>query len=209
MRFVGIHLILLLSCLSTGCNGSRGRISTPRINPEHAAKLAIQELDGDGDGLLSKNELKACPALVHAMGVYDSDRDGDLTTDEIATGIARWASSRTGAILLPFRIHLDGKQLADAKVKLVPVSFLENAVKPAEGIADSRGAGMLGLAPEDRPSNAPNVPLVPPGLYRVEITHANREIPAKYNSQSKLGLETSVAARNPVGVVWDLRSKKK
>ena len=67
------------------------------------------------------------------------------------------------------------------------------------GTADKGGAGMLGWKLEDRPANAPPLPLAPPGLYRVEITHPDREIPAKFNSRSTLGLETTVAARNPAG----------
>jgi len=202
-------MVFVLCLLSAGCSGAPGRVSVPNVDPDQAAKLALQELDQNGDSVLQSEELEACPPLVHAMKVYDADQDGKLTEDELVAGISRWASARTGAILLPFRAQLDGRPLAGAEVKLIPVSFLEDMIKPAQGTADERGAGVLELSPEDRPRNAPQMPLVPPGLYRVEITHPSTEIPARFNSQSEIGLETSVAALNPAGVFWNLRSKKK
>jgi hypothetical protein len=209
MRTFQLDMVVVLCALCAGCSGAPGRVFAPNVDPDQAAKLALQELDQNGDSVLQSEELKACPPLVHAMEIYDADHDGILTKNELVAGISRWASARTGAILLPFRAQLDGRPLAGAKVKLIPVSFLENTIKPAQGTTDKRGAGMLGLAPEDRPSNAPRLPLVPPGLYRVEITHPSTEIPARFNSQSEIGLETSVAALNPAGVFWELRSKKK
>lgn len=201
--------LLAVLILGAGCAGSPGRVSTPDVDADRAAESALQELDASGDGALQLNELRACPALTYAMAAYDTNNDRQLSEDELAAGIGRWAASKTGAMLLPFRAQLDGRPLAGAEVKLVPVSFLQDRIKGAQGTADSRGAGMLGLAPEDRPRNAPQAPLVSPGLYRVEITHPTQAIPTEFNTRSTLGLETFVAAQNPAGVVWDLRSKKK
>ena len=181
----------------------------PGVDPVQAASMAISELDDNDDGILQADELAKCPALRYAQQVYDVDKNGELTEQEIAAGVGRWASARTGAVMLPFRVMFDGKPLAGAVLKLVPVSFMQGELKPAGGISDRYGAGMIALAPEDRPSNAPKAPLVPPGLYRVEITHPETEIPPQFNDESELGLETSVAALNPAGVVWDLHSKKK
>lgn len=198
-----------IAILSLGCTNPPGRIEVPRVDPVQAASEALSELDANGDQILQADELEKCPALAHAKGVYDVDRNGELSEQEIVDGIGRWASARTGAVMLPFRVELDGKPLVGAELKLVPVSFMRGELKPARGSTDRYGAGMLELAPEDRPSDAPNVPLVPPGLYRVEITHPQTIIPTQFNTESGLGLETSVAAMDPAGVVWKLHSKKK
>lgn len=192
-----------------GCSSSPGRLSAPDVNAGSAAAKAVEEFDKNGDGVLQKDELQACPALADASGAYDADRNGDLTLDEVKEGINRWAATRTGAMMLPFRITLDGRPVADADVKLVPVSFLADSIKPNVGKADSSGSGMLGLAPEDRPSNAPSTPLATPGLYRVEITDPSGTVPAQFNTESTLGIETFVASRNPGGITWELQSKKK
>lgn len=200
-------LTLMLLATFCGCSGRPGRLAAPKINAAQSAKVSIEEFDSNGDSVLDENEMKACPALAYAADAYDLDKDGELTSDEIQTGIERWAASRTGAILLPFRVQLNGRPLANAEVKLIPVDFLSGAVTPAQGIADSRGTGMLGLAPEDRPSGAPNTPLVPPGIYRVEITHPTASVPAKFNTESTIGIETYIASKNPAGVVWNLTSR--
>jgi hypothetical protein len=103
---------------------------------------------------------------------------------------------------------LDGRPLEGAEIKLVPAPFLGDAVKPARGVSEPGGVGVLNMAPEDRPENAPkNVAIIQPGLYNVEITHPTVSVPAKYNTQSTLGLEASIAGQNPAGVTWSLTSK--
>lgn len=212
MRFLDYlpsGLILAFAAAQVGCTGGPGRLSPPDVNAGEAAAAAIEEFDSNGDGLLRQEEIKPCPALVHALEVYDADHNGDLTAEEIKSGINLWAASRTGAMMLPFRVSLDGRPLADAEVKLVPVSFLADSILPNVGQADASGAGMLGLAPADRPSNAPPTPLATPGLYRVEITDPSGKVPAQFNTESTLGIETFVASRNPGGIQWDLQTKKK
>jgi hypothetical protein len=197
-----------LAIVAAGCSGGPGSVATPNIDPEGAAELAVQEYDRNADSLLSSDELAACPALKEAIPAYDVDRNGSLSQQEIAGGIALWEKRGMGAIVLPFTVVLDCRPLGDAQVKLTPVTFLGDAVKPATGIADSRGAGALNMAPEDRPANLPkNVPAIQPGLYNVEITHPTAKVPAKYNTATTLGLEAAIAGQNPSGVTWSLTSK--
>ena len=91
---------------------------------------------------------------------------------------------------------------------MTPEPFLEGAIAPATGEAKRGGNGFLGMAREDLPHNAPNLPLVQPGLYRVEITHPSQQIPPKYNSSTKLGLEVAQDSIMPEGVVWALTKSK-
>ena len=208
IKILSSGLVVVLAASLVGCSGRPGRLASPDVNAGRAAAKAIAEFDKSGDGVLQKDEIQACPALADAAGAYDTDHNGDLTAEEVKEGINRWAATRTGAMMLPFRITLDGHPVADADVKLVPVSFLADSILPNVGKADSSGSGMLGLAPEDRPSNAPKTPLATPGLYRVEITDPSGKVPAQFNTESTLGIETFVASRNPGGITWDLKTKK-
>lgn len=206
-RTVGVAVVGLAVASLAGCSGRPGRVSPPDVDADSAAAAALAEYDRDGDSQLKGEELAACPALAHALIVYDADKDDALSQQEIAAGINRWSTGKMGAISLPFRITLDGRALGGAEVKLIPEALLDGAVKPAGGVANAGGSGFLGMSAEDRPSNLPNLPLVQPGLFRVEITHPSRNVPAKFNVDTTLGLETAVASQNPAGIEWSLRSK--
>lgn len=77
-------------------------------------------------------------------------------------------------------------------------------MKPAAGRSTTGGRGVLGMAPEDAPADGPKMPIVQPGLYRVEITHPSVKLPAKYNSTTAFGLEVANYTLTPAGVVWEL-----
>lgn len=198
------HPIICLILLDSGCNSGPGKFYPPSIDSGQAASEAVRIYDRDGDGQLNKAEWSACPAFCDAINIYDTNSDQVLTTQEIAAGIARWQRGEMGATTLPFQVTLGGHGLEGAIVHLVPEKFFGEAIKPATGIAGRGGRGFLGVAKTDMPPNAPTVPLVQPGLYRVEITHPQVKIPAKYNSQTTLGLEVAMDRLTPQGVVWAL-----
>jgi hypothetical protein len=191
----------------SGCSSAPSRIISPDVDAAEAAAAAVKKYDRDSDGRLNESELSACPSLAHALAGYDADADKALTAAEIEAGVARWTEQKTGAITLPFYVTMDGRPLAGANIRIVPEDFLQGAVKPASATSNNAGSGFLGMSKEDRPANAPNLPLVQPGLYRVEITHPAVSLPAKYNTETTLGLETSIAGQNPSGVTWSLTSK--
>lgn len=197
-----------LTLVAYGCSQGPGRIATPDVDADDAASQAIELYDKNADARLDATELAACPSLSAALPIYDGDQDGALAEAEIAAGIGSWAAARVGAIPLPFRVMLDGRPLAGAKLKLTPAPFLGEAIKPAIGESDATGGGTFTMAPEDRPANVPkNLPVMQPGLYTVEITHPTTKVPAKYNAESTLGLEAAAAGQSPSGVVWELKSK--
>jgi hypothetical protein len=205
-RIIAAGVALVLA--ACGCNGGPGRIATPDVDAATAAAQAIELFDKNADARLDANELAACQSLNAALPTYDGDKDGALTEAEIAAGIGRWAAAGLGAIPLPFQVTLDGKPLAGAQLKLTPAPFLGDAVKPALGESDATGGGTFTMAPEDRPANVPaSLPVMQPGLYRVEITHPTVRIPAKYNAESTLGVESAAASQNPAGVSWALTTK--
>ena len=198
---------LLLMVMLVGCSGRPGRVSTPDVDPDGAAEIAMREYDRNSDGQLTADELRATPPLADALPAYDADHNGSLSQTELVAGISSWSQRGIGAMALPFTVRLDGRPLEGAEVKLIPAPFLGDAIQPASGVADNTGSGSLTMSEADKPSNAPkNLPVVQPGLYSVEITHPSRTIPAKFNTATTLGLEAGVAGQNPAGVVWSLRS---
>lgn len=185
-----------------GCSSGPSRVQPPSVNADAAAAKAIEQLDANADGELSDAELQAAPGLLAAKERYDADRSGALSQEEITAGIRRWSEGQLGAAALAYAVQLDGRPLPGAQVKAIPEPFLGDAIKPAVGID-----GYLAVAPEDRPKNAPKLPLILPGLYRIEITHPTAKIPAKYNSQTTLGLEVSADLRFDQTFVWALKNK--
>lgn len=200
------HICVILFVVA-GCNRGPGTISPPDVDASSAAAQAVELYDRNADGQLSKDEWSASPALVAVAASYDKSGDGTLSDDEIIAGIAAWEQSGVGARTVPFVVRWNGRPLAGATVRLAPAPFLEDAVKAASGETGASGGGQLSLASEDRPRNAPKIPLMQPGLYHVEITHPSTKIPAKYNTQTTLGIEITSGNPGPEGAVWSLSAK--
>ena len=199
--------LIVALCLVAGCNQGPGTISPPDVDASSAAAGAVELYDKNADGQLSKDEWSASPALVAVAASYDKSGDGTLSDEEIIAGISAWEQSGVGARTVPFMVRWNGRPLPGATVRLAPAPFLDDAVKVASGETGPGGAGQLSLAAEDRPRNAPNIPLMQPGLYHVEITHPSTKIPAKYNTQTTLGIEITSGNPGPEGAVWSLTAK--
>jgi hypothetical protein len=175
-----------LLLLAVGCSGRR--VTPPRIAPESAGQQALAAYDSNHDGALDAKELEQCPALRDALKAADRDGDGRLSADEIAARITTYQASRIGLLACACQVTLDGRPLADATVSLVPEKFLGPDVKPASGVSDARGMVVL-------QTQGAEVPGVACALYRVEVSKKNaagqETIPARYNTQTVLGLEVA------------------
>ncbi len=196
-----------IMALAAGCSRGPGAIQPPNIDADEAAQTAIELNDRDGDGKLTKAELTASPSLAEAASRYDTNGDGALEAGEIDQGLVRLLESETGARSVGFVVVFNGRPLSGATVRLIPEPFLGDAVKGASAATNAAGAGMFDMAAEDRPANAPNVPLVQPGLYKVEVTHPSAQIPPKYNGETTIGIEISHTNPGPQGITWVLTSK--
>ncbi|HEY3393868.1 MAG TPA: hypothetical protein VGK58_14245 [Lacipirellulaceae bacterium] len=189
-----------------GCSSRPGAIRPPSIDASSAAEAAIEQGDRDGDGKLSKAELAASPGLASVASQYDTNGDGALDANEIELGLDKFQQSKLGARSVPFVVTFNGRPLNGATVRLIPEPFLDDALNGASGTTNSAGAGTFDMTAEDRPRNAPNVPIAQPGLYKVEITHPSGRIPPKYNTETTLGVEITSANPGPQGAVWALSS---
>jgi hypothetical protein len=178
------------------------RVDPPDFDADESARQAMQLYDRDGDGKLSAKEQKLCPAIASNVKHYDQDGDGAVSTEELQTRIEKWIDERTGLMSFSVGVTLDGQILPDAQLELQPVEFLETLLKTGSGITDSGGRAAISIAVEDLPETHKSRRMMPPGLYKVRITHPDVELPARYNTKTELGCEVSVEAGNPAFPIW-------
>jgi hypothetical protein len=81
---------------------------------------------------------------------------------------------------------------------MVPESFLGSEIQTAAGTTDKTGRAM----PSVPAYGSDHRPGVAPGFYRIEITKADENIPAKYNTATILGGE--VPQMNAKKWIFDL-----
>jgi hypothetical protein len=167
----------------------------------NAGKRAIELYDANKDGFLDANELEKVPGLKAAMRQVDCNGDGKISADEISARIDSWVASKCGRIGIKCKVAHKGTPLSGATVRFVPEEFLGSGMKTYEGTTNDSGtAAMFAVGSSERG--------VSPGLYRVEITKAGERIPAKYNTETKLGQEVALDAAGIVGgavVIIDLK----
>lgn len=186
-----------------GCNRGPAPIHVPNVDPAAASRQAMEMYDTNHDGQLSPAELAACPGILGHIALYDTDKNGSVSGQEIEDRIAQLRASRTGITSLRVSVNMNGKPLKGAKIKLVPEKYLGDEVKTAWGTTNERGSATMDIKDEDVTSAEQGLIGVHYGTYKIEVTHPSVSIPAKYNTQTTLGYETEQG--NPICVV-NLRS---
>ena len=185
-------LVVFSTAIVLGCSGGPTPVDVPHIQVEETADAAFSQYDKNGDGLLKKDELLKCPALLDAMkNRIDKNKDHQLSKEELIDRLTTWVSGGVGASFFSCRVTNKGQPLAGAQVKLVPEKFFGDVIQPATGTTDRTGKALLAMDASHLPSDLQNLRAVQQGLYRVEITHPNANIPAKYNTETTLGVEVS------------------
>jgi hypothetical protein len=175
-------LILVVGLGLLGPAGCGSRVATvfPAKIAADAAKKAVETYDVDKNGYLDARELEKAPALQVAF-----PGSSKVTQQDIAARIEWWKETRFGRMVFIVNVMHNGRPLPDATVSLVPESFLGSELQTAAGTTDKSGRTMPTV-----PVHGPDdVQGVPPGLYRIEITKAGENIPAKYNTATTLGGE--------------------
>ena len=183
------ELLLVASLVSVaGCGVIGGSSIKPTsVNPSRAASATIELLDKDANGLLTASELAASPGLLSSLADCDTSGDKQLDRDEIAARLSEMYSDGASLTSFDCRVLLDNRPLKGAEVRLVPESFLGDAVKAGSGVTDGAGNVSIGIADEDLPEAARGLKKMQVGIFRVEITHPSVKIPAKFNTQTILG----------------------
>jgi hypothetical protein len=172
----------------------------PPVDVSAAADKAFELLDKDGSKSLDESELGGSPGLLAARDRYDTDRDRQISYDEMTARLNSVYSSRgTAWMTVTCQVIQGGRPLANAKVRFVPESYLAEALQPAEGTTNPQGEVFPAVAADKRPETFKGSDVMQPGVYRVEIEHANVKQPHK-----PLGCEVDALARNGAYVVFRL-----
>jgi hypothetical protein len=205
------HSTILLSelvafALIVGCTGGSAKAPRAALDPAGAADAAMASYDANKDGALDASELSKCPALAYTLASLDANGDHKLSSDEISqklSAIQSWGASAMG---VPCNVSLDGRPLVGATVNLVPPDIFKDSLFPAKGVTDDQGVAHPTIGDENLAGKLKDIPLVYPGLYAVEIAHPNQQIPARYNTQTELGLLIDPTSREGAGARFDLKS---
>lgn len=190
-RPITYAMLMLSWSLVVGCSHSPSRISPPAISASSAGAEAVEMFDTNKDGKLSGAELDQCPSLKAAMARIDTTGQGAITAEMIADRIKVWQETKIGRMPFNCMVLHNGQPLIGAEVKLVPEKFLGSDIKEAKGTTDTLGRAVISIESTD-PAMRPGLAQ---GFYRIEITKAGENIPAKYNTATILGEE--IAPANP------------
>ena len=182
--------IISAACLAalsgaSGCGGVQSYV----VDPVVASTAAIKQYDKDGDALVDETELKACPALLLELRAYDESKDKKLSAEEIGAQIKEMYERGAGLTAINCTVLFDGIPLSGAVVRFIPEKFLGEEIKAAEGVTNSSGNAAMGIPADELPKELRRHSFLRVGIYRVEITHPVRKIPAKYNTDTELGFE--------------------
>jgi hypothetical protein len=194
--------LLIAGCTSQGVT----KISKPSVDAGSAAAAVMEALDGNGDGSLDATELAKCPPLAQSITAYDTSKDGKIAADELTARWSQLVGSTSAFTTATCSVVQAGRPLAGAVVKLRPILGLADSLSSAEGTTDDRGIAQPGVPADQLPANLANTPLVFPGLYHVEITHPQSQIPARYNTVTELGWEIDPNSRTLVAPHFDLKA---
>ncbi|MCI0463950.1 MAG: hypothetical protein L0Z62_44015 [Gemmataceae bacterium] len=167
-----------------GC--SDRAVLVPPMDADGAANRALREYDADKDGALAGPELAQCPGLKDGLVRMDTNKDRRITADELAARLRQYEADMAGLLYLNAALTLDGKPLADAVVTLVPEKFMAAGIKPAQGTTRASGSCEFQIEGKEYPG-------IHPGIFRIEVSKKDASgqetIPAKYNTQTTLGIE--------------------
>ncbi len=190
----------------TGCASGTVGVKPADVDPAAVAANAMTACDANGDGALESSELAKCPALASTLALFDADADHRLSSAEISRKFETIKNSGTRSTGVQCTVTLDGKPLSGATVKLLPPDIFDGSLLPAEGVTDEQGIARPSIGADNLPEKLKTAALVYPGLYTVEITHPDQQLPERYNAKSELGLLIDPTSREGGGARFDLKS---
>jgi hypothetical protein len=183
-RYSGWSLVVVLAAL-VGCHGDPPPPGRPPLVPAEMARRAMELYDTNHDGRIDAAELTQSPALAALAASLGPQAAEGLTEEQLARRAEAWLKSPSGLVPQRLAIDLDERPLAGASVTLEPDACMGPAYYPASATTDAAGQCCPGVDPRYGGLWL--------GLYRIRISKLDggREtIPARYNAQSELGLET-------------------
>jgi hypothetical protein len=146
----------------SGCGGSVTS-ELPSYDPEYAATKALGLYDRNSDGKLSTDELLDCPAFAVGKPRIDRDADGTITAEEIRSRFEALAK-QSDIKALDLRVTAQRRPLGGATVTFTPEPFMGDGLQSYAGVTTEQGmCELIGT----------NVDLygLPVGYYKVHVVH--------------------------------------
>lgn len=174
-----------------GCSRGPARLATQNFGISAVVADAMTELDANQDSVLDHDEMIKAPSLLSALAEIDKDGDGKISQEELTARIQFWRASRIA--IMPANclvIGPDGRALAGATVTFEPEPFLSGVLHEATGTTGASGMASMSVEPEY--SVSPRVRGVYCGLYRVKVSllrDGKETIDSRYNTETTLGTE--------------------
>lgn len=185
-----------------GCGNSAPPAVVPDQPDANATARAMETLDTNHDGFLDEKELEKAPGLKAALKQVDTNNDGKISQEELAARIAGWAESKMGRMPVNCRVTHNGNPFEGAMVTLVPESFLGGTLQSGSAAVAESGYAAI-TAPYSADAKVTGMS---PGFYRVEVTKQGEKIPAKYNTETTLGVEVGCGSEmEKLGLRFDIK----
>lgn len=184
-------LVAFTSLFCGACMNEPARVAVPTMDSAKAAAEAMKTYDKDSDGSIAGAELVAAPAIQDALSFYDTNSDSKVSVSEMEARLKQMYGTKVGLMTFACRVTLQGQPLAGATVKLQPEPFMNGIVHPASGVTAADGTAQIEVADSLLPADNRGLHAMQPGVYRVEITHPERKIAPKFNTQTTLGIEVA------------------
>lgn len=168
-----------------GCGrSSPARIEAPPLDPAEITTRVMKELDANGDGTLTRDELLKSPATAAALKSLIPGQGDGISQEAVRAWLDRVRASRVAFQSLILTVTHRNRPLASATVRLVPLACMGSSIQPAEGVSDDNGTVICSV-----PGNS--FPGVHCGLYRVEITGSGNDgkpLATRHNIETVHGL---------------------
>lgn len=192
---LSVPWLCIAASISLGCSDTPSRLQQNTLNASSVAADAIKANDKNGDGNLATEELDGIPSIKSDLAQFDLDKNQSISASEIAARIDRWQALKVALVPCSFVVKLDGKPLANAEVKLEPESFFASSLPLCGGKTDAGGRVSPSKTETANNDQSNGLTGVPPGLYKLKISHPKLNKLPKYNTETVLGLQ--VAPDNP------------
>lgn len=196
-----------ITAFATGCGNAPSRLQQKSFSASTAASSAMKEYDKNSDGSLDETEIGSFVSIKSDVAQFDSDNSKTITESEIVQRFEKWQALKVALVPCSFVVKLDGKPLTDAEVTLEPESFLSASLQSCVGKTDATGRVSPNKLPSDSDSELDGLTGVPPGLYKLRITHPKLDKLTKYNSETTLGIQVAPDNPNLMLLEFELTSK--
>lgn len=190
-----------------GCGNAPSRLQQNSFSPSSAASAAMKEYDKNSDGSLDDGELGSFVSIKNDLTQFDSDNSKTISESELVQRFEKWQALKVALVPCSFVVKLDGKPLTDADITLEPESFLSSTLQPCVGKTDATGRVSPNKVASGSDPDLAGLTGVPPGLYKLKVTHPKLEKLKKYHSETTLGLQVAPDNPNLMMLEFELTSK--